>query len=260
MSKRTQTCEEKYGYSFTLNKEKNSLNAQNNPRNLTKIQNQILQKVVYYGKKAHFLSSNDLERMMSYKKDDLDSAITFLRDSGLIKTTRANGILYYCPFNEFKHLMKQKEDIIINDKIESKLIKRVRECVEQLYPNALIEPSEELTGFDRHRGFDIIFEFKLPVQSKQFIVVDVYAKIPVTEYIVQSFIRKIKLNRNGSSSNDESERTSYPLRGRTLGIIVCSYANQKAIDAAHKNEISLLNFRDIYINYDEVRKNFELAG
>ncbi len=261
MPRKMQTCEEKCGYSFSLNKEKNLPISQNNVGNLTKIQNQVFQKVAYYSKQARYLSSNDLERIMSYKKNDIDRAITFLQDSGFIKTTRANGILYYCPFNEFKHLMKQKEDIIINDKIESKIIERVRDAVQQLYPDGLITTSEELTSLDGLRCFDIFFEFKLPVMSKQFIVVDVYTKIPVTEYIVQSFIRKIKWNRTETSSNEkETEDKNYPLRGRTLGIIVCGNANQKAVDAAHKYEISLLSFRDIYINYDQIRKNIEIAG
>lgn len=261
MPKKIQTCEEKYGIGFSLNKEKNLPASQNRVRNLTKIQNQVLQKVTYYSKEARFLSSNDLGRIMSHKKNEIDRAITFLRDSGFIKTTRANGILYYCAFDEVKHLMKQKEDLIINDKIESKIIEKVRESIQQLYPNALMTISEELTGLDGLRCFDIIFEFKLPIKSKQFIVIDVYTKIPVTEYIVQSFIRKIKWTRNESSSNDnEAEEIGYPLRERTLGIIVCSNANQKAINAARKCEISLLNFRDIYINYNQIRKNIELAG
>ncbi len=262
MPRKMQVCsEEKYSCSFSLNKEKNLSPPQNDVKNLTKIQNQVLEKVAYYSKNTHFLSSHDLGRIMSRKKNEIDQAITFLQNSGFIKTTKANGIPYYCSIDELKQLLKQKEEIIINDKIEGKIIETVRKSVQRLYPNALIATSKELTDLDECRYFDIIFEFKSPVKNKQFIVADVYTKIPVTEYIVQSFIRKIKWTKNEvSSSNNEAEDAHYPLRGRTLGIIVCNDANQKAIDTARKCDISLLHFRDIYINYEQVRKKIELAG
>jgi hypothetical protein len=139
--------------------------------------------------------------------------------------------------------MKLKEEIIINDKIEGKIIETVRKSIKQLYPNALTATSKELTDLDECRYFDIIFEFKAPIKNKQFIVADVYTKIPVTEHIVQSFIRKIKCTKNEvSSTGNEAEDAYYPLRDRTIGIIVCSNTNQKAIDAARKYDISLLHF------------------
>ena len=243
--------EERPSHDSSLQKKTNVLAS----KNLTKLQSQVLEKFVYYSRDAHFLSSHDLRRLMPYATYKIDHAITRLLSLGLIKTADADGTVHYCPSEELKSLRKKMPEIAIDDKMESEIIQVVRKSLLQLYPNAIKMERAGIAGSFESRRFDIVLEFKTPVMSKQFVIVDIYAKIPVTQNIVQSFIRKIRWTLNETElSSDKAENACYPLRGKTLGMIVCNNASQEAVDAARKHDISLLSFRDIHIDYNRIRK------
>jgi hypothetical protein len=252
--------EERPTYDSPLQKKTNTLALEKTGENLTKLQSQVLEKFVYYSRDAHFLSSHDLGRIMPHSTHKIDHSVTHLRNLGFIKNAEADGTVHYCPSEELKRLRKKIPEIAINDKIEIEITQIVREALRQLYPDALTIERTRAAGSHESRRFDIVFEFKTPVMSKQFVIVDVYVKIPVTKYIVQSFIRKIRWARNETDfSGDKAENACYPLRGKTLGMIVCNNADQEAVDAARKHDISLLCFRDIHIDYKRIRKNVTLT-
>jgi hypothetical protein len=257
MPKKAQlVLEERSTYDSSLQKKTNVLAS----KNLTKLQSQVLEKFVYYSRDAHFLSLQDLGRLMPHATHKIEQSVTHLRNRGFIKTVEANGSVHYCPSEELKRLRKRIPEIAINDKIESEIIRIVRASLQQLYPDALTIERPRIAGLHESRRFDIVFEFKTPVMSKQFVIVDVYAMIPVTQYIVQSFIRKIRWTRNETEfSGDKAENACYPLRGKTLGMIVCNNASQEAVDVAREHDISLLCFRDIHIDYNRIRKNVTLT-
>jgi hypothetical protein len=190
----------------------------------------------------------------------IDHSVTQLRNLGFIKNVEVDGMVHYCPSEEFKRLRKRMSEIAINDKIESEIIQKVRESLQRLYPDGLTLERPCIAGLHESRRFDIVFEFKTLVMSKHFVIVDVYAKIPVTQNIVQSFIRKIRWARNETVfSGGKAENACYPLRGKTLGMIVCNTASQEAVDAAREHDISLLWFRDIHVDYNRIRKNVSLV-
>ena len=206
------------------------------------------------------MSSLDLGRLMFHNTQKIDYSVTHLRNRGLIKIVEADGIVHYFPSEGLRCSRKKIREIAINDKIEGAIIQIVRESLQQLFPDALATERERASGSHDRRHFDIFLEFKTPVMSKQFISVDVYANIPVTEYIVQSFIRKIRFTRNETGpSGEEAENARYPLRGKTLGMIICTNASQEAVDAARKHDISLLSFMDIHIDLNQIRKKVTLT-
>jgi hypothetical protein len=253
MPKKAQlVLEERSTYDSSLQKKTNVLAS----KNLTKLQSQVLEKFVYYSRDAHFLSSHDLGRLMPHATHKIEHSVTHLRNLGFIKTADVDGPVHYCPSEELKYLRKKMPGIAIFDKIESEIIRIVRASLQQLYPDALTTERGGATGLFESKRFDIILEFKKPVMSKQFVIVDVYAKIPITKSIVQSFVRKIRWTQNETElSGDKAENACYPLRGKTLGMIVCNNASQEAVDVAREHDISLLWFRDIHIDYNRIRKN-----
>ena len=252
--------EERPTYDSPLQKKTNTLALEKAGENLTKLQSQVLEKFVYYSRDAHFLSSHDLVRLMPDSTHKIDHSLTHLGNLGFIKNAEADGTVHYCPSEELKRLRKKIPEIAINDKIEIEITQIVQEALKQLHPDALTMEGTRAAGSYESKRFDGVFEFKTPVMSKQFVIVDVYTKIPVTKYIVQSFIRKIRWARKETDfSGGKAENTCYPLRGKTLGMIVCNSANQEAVDAARKHDISLLCFRDIHIDYNRIRKNVTLT-
>ncbi len=262
MHKKTQAfSEEKTDSASDFKNEARSISHRKGAGNLNRLQSQIFEKVAYYSKTDHFLSSQDLKRMMPNKKHEIESAVTRLQNLGFIKTARTEGTFHHCPFSKLEQLRGQKNAIVAGLRIERMILRKVRLAVQRIYPEALLTNSETLTGLDKSRHFDIVFEFKSPILDRQFLAVDVYTKIPVTDYIVRSFARKIRWTRTLTPSNDEdAENSRYLLRDRTLGIIVCNKANRKAVDAALEYGISLLSFSDLYIDYDTMYKKIALAA
>ena len=175
------------------------------------------------------MSSFDLERLLSHERREIDRSISYLRNQGLIKTVEADGITHYCSSHELKRLRKKIREIALDDGVESEIVQIVRELLQQLYPSALKTKRAYAAGLHGNRHFDIVLEFKEPVMSIRFVIANVYSKIPVTKYIVQSFIRKIRLTRNVTKfSGNEARNPCYRLRGKALGMIVCNNARTRS--------------------------------
>ncbi len=105
--------------------------------------------------------------------------------------------------------------------------------------DALILERIQVTSSSESIRFDSVLEFKAPFLSKHFVIVDVYAKMPVTKCIVQSFIKRIRWAQNKTLFSDEkAENECYPLRGKTLGTIVSSTASIAAFNYTCKNDIA----------------------
>jgi hypothetical protein len=248
--------EEKSESDSPLPKKRYALVSKKAGGNVTKVQSQVLETVVNYSRGAHFLSLRDLGRLIPQQTKKIDHSVAYLRNQGLIKTVEADGIIHYCSSEELKRLRKKMRDIVLDDRIEREIVQTVREFLQQLYPDALKIERVHPVGLHESRRFDIILEFKAPIMSKQFIIVDVYTKIPVTKYIVQSFIRKIKWTRNETKFSDNETRNScYGLRGKTLGMIICNNASQEAVSVAREYNISLLRLSEIHIDYNRIRKS-----
>lgn len=151
-------------------------------------------------------------------------------------------------------LRNKNVHLLFTEKLRE-IIHMIRESLKKLYPGALASGSEGFLGCDESTRFDIVFKFNSRVMGKQFFVVDVFTKIPVTEQIVQSFSKKIRLTCNESKQRfHENMVCRYPLRGKTIGMLICNMTSQKAIEIAKDHDISLLHFRDIQVCCDQVHK------
>ena len=224
-------------------------------KNLTKLQMQVLNAITHHSRSANFLSLRDLEKMLPNRRHEINHSLIRLLRLGLAKCVKAKQTIHYCPTKKLKSLKKQVSRIASYDKIEEEIIQTVRESLMRLYPSAVSSNSDKLVVSNESTYFDIVFKFESRVMDKQFLAADVFAKIPVTKQIVQSFSKKLRWNCNDPKSIGDAEISScYTPREKTLGVIICNKASRKAVDMAENCDFSLLNFRDIQLCYSQLGK------
>lgn len=97
--------------------------------------------------------------------------------------------------------------------------------------------------------FDIFYEFCEPVMGRRYLAVDVYSRLTVTGYTVNTFMKKIAWARTRTS-----DKTSLCLKDQTHGLIVFKKATRKAIELANKNRIRFIRLSDVKTNYDTLRE------
>jgi hypothetical protein len=256
VSKKPDLVAEGQGFSGSLFQgKKSSLVSRKSVKNLSRLQRQVLNEIAHHGSRGSFLSMRDLERMLPNTRPKIDHALMCLKNLGLVNCARVEEMIYFCPSEKFDILRKQVRALAACGKTEKEIINIVRESLKKLYPDALASDSEGFPGSDESSCFDIVFRFDSCVMGKQFFVVDVFAKISVTKQIVQSFSRRIRLTCIRSKEGFRGDLVrSYPLRGKTLGMLICNMATKGAIETAKDHDISLLHFRDIRSCYDQVHE------
>ena len=101
-------------------------------------------------------------------------------------------------------------------------------------------------------SFDIFYQFFDPIAGRNYLVVDVYSRIPVSGFTVNSFAKKIEW----AKTVTRKSTTNY-LKEKTYGIIVYRNATQKAITVANKLGIRFLRLSDIKVDYKRLQKEIE---
>jgi hypothetical protein len=224
-------------------------------KNLTKLQMQILNAITHHSRSADFLSLRDLEKMLPNRRYEITHSLSHLLHLGLAKGIKAKRTIHYCPATKVKSLEKQASRIAFCDKIEDETIQTVRESLKRLYPAAISSSSDKFIASNKNTYFDIVFKFKSCVAGKKFLAADVFAKMPVTKQIVQSFRKKLGWAFNDSRSTVVADTDAcYKPTQETLGVIICNKASRKAMDLAESCDISLLNFREAQLCRSQLRK------
>jgi hypothetical protein len=229
---------------------------------LTSLQKKILQMLSKHNKRVYYFSLYELRKLLPYAGSSVDYAIKRLTSLGLTKIIEMNGTKFCCEPTNAKRLKSHKDEVIAEDKKEFLAINRVHELIMNLFP---IDTIEDLRGAVRPSArdsevvklacgmtFDIFYKFKEPLQGKDFFAIDVYARIPVTGFVINSFLKKIEW-----AKNTVRTKTTFGLRDRTYGMIIFKNATLKAIEIANSNGISFKRLSKII---DQPFKDKELSG
>lgn len=253
--KKQPETERKAHSSLVLQKKTKAFAPRKSAKNLTRLQMQVLNAITHHSRSANFLSLRDLEKMLPNRRHEIDRSLIRLLHLGLAKCVKAKQTIHYCPTKMHKSLEKQVSRIASYDKIEEEIIQTVRESLLRLYPDAISSSSDKSIVSNKCTHFDVVFKFKSRVMDKQFLVADVFAKIPVTKQIVQSFSKKLRCGCIDPQSGGYADINSrYTPREETLGVIICNKASRKAVDMAQNRDISLLNFREAQLCYNQLDK------
>ena len=250
----------KHGRLFYKKKIRTRLKTERILNLLTPLQTRILGKFSKQHRSIYYFSLYDLRKLIPYAGNAVEYALSRLSKLGLIEMVTLSGFPFYTEPENVDRLRAELRDVMVEDKVEFAVIQRVHELVMNLYPLGLIanlggamRPHKEgalrLTG---GMTFDIFYEFREPVMGKRFLAVDVYSRIPVNGFVVNSFLKKIEWARTGGRKKPE-----YNLRDRTCGMIVFRNSTRKAIDLANKHGIRYIRFSDVKTNYDDLRKEIE---
>lgn len=154
--------------------------------------------------------------------------------------------------------------------LEFKVITSFHKRIMSLYPPELLRRVEGIIRPKRPEmlrktlgmSFDIVYEFTVPIQGYNFFAVDIYSRIPVTEFVVQSFRRKIRSTLvlplaaqiNDGSSSDSNAETF--LENNTFGMIVYRYATREALRNANTNHMRLIRLPEAGIDLAKLKESF----
>lgn len=239
---------------------------------LTRFQRHMLESLDYYDRKAHYLSAYDLRRILPYPGHQVEFTASRLRDFGLAKMVEADGTAYYCLPSRFNWLKTHVQEAVLKDKIEYQAINALQGLFINLYPVGLLLKTKGVMRASKRdpevlrstggMTFDIVHEFKTPVIDRNFLVVDVYSRIPVTGYVVNSFMKKIEWAKSGMRSQkdvrEDDEDKNRPLKNKAFGMIVYRIANREAINIANANNIRFIKLRELRIDYAKLREQAAL--
>jgi hypothetical protein len=232
---------------------------------LTRYQKRLLQTFEYYDKPIHYLSLYDLRRLLPYTGRNVDFALTRLYDFRQVERVKGKVTPYYCLPKRAKWLLSHLEETELEDNLEFKAILNFHGRIMNLYPPGLLKQIEgvvrpsspETLRITRGMSFDIVYEFTVPVQGYNFFAVDIHPRIPITEFVVQSFMRKIRRNpiaqMHGETSSDSSAEVF--LEDNTFGMIVYRHATKKALKYANANDFRLIKLREAGIDYDKLKES-----
>jgi hypothetical protein len=230
---------------------------------LTKLQKKVLNSLEYYDRKPHYLSLYDLRRILPHPGNEVEFAASRLHDFGLAKSIKTDGTTYYCLPGRLNWMKDHLQEAIAKDKAEYQVVSTLAGLFRSLYPRGVLVKTKGVIRASKRdpevlkstggMTFDIVYEFKAPIMGRRFIVVDVHSRIPVTEYVVNSFMNKILWARRGATPlnapKEDAEEKNYPLRNKTFGMIVFRRATQEAITIANANNLSFIRIKELGINY-----------
>jgi len=141
---------------------------------------------------------------MPYRNIAVDYSLSKLEKLGLPKSIEKDIVKFHSLPSNFPMLAEYIEEAVLDDKHEYETVKKIHELIMHLYPKFLIN---DFRGALRPRTgdvlkktggmtFDIFYELSEPFLGKQFIVVDLYERIPVDGHIINSFLKKIEWSKN----------------------------------------------------------------
>jgi hypothetical protein len=246
--------DKKFAPKLSLSETKSSASGSKLRKGISKLEMNILEEVNNRSKKDHFVSLHDLERILPDRRIKIMRALLQLTCLGLIKVVKVGERFHFSSPEMVKNLRHQMHYIANGDHAEIEIIELIRQCLIKLYPNALYSGSEGFATYKQITDFDIIFEFKSVVLSKQFLVANVFTKMSVDHHIVNSFIKKIDRTQvYAQSSCRGAKGVSCSLRGKTLRLIICGTFSREATKIAASRGVSLINFSDIPFCHDRLR-------
>lgn len=228
---------------------------------LSHLQKRLLDKFELSNKRIYYFTTYDLRRLTPAAGNEVEYAIKRLIKLGLLsKVTIAQTDFYVKPHN-IPLLLAAEKQAIIDDKTEYAVVKIVHELIMNLYPANIITGYEDrirphtqdiltITG---GMAFDIFYQFFDPLAGRNYLAIDVYTRIPVTGYMINSFAKKI----DWAKTIRRKSTTNY-LKDKTFGIIVFRNATRNAFQVAKKLGIRFLRLSDIKVDYKQLRSKKEI--
>lgn len=220
---------------------------------LSPLQRRVLEKFTKHHRDIYYFSLYELRKLLPYPAAFVNYALDRLSKLGLVQLVEIRNVKFYAEPKNVARLMDQEEKVILEDKTEFVVVQRVHELIMNLYPSGLIRElrgairprTEEVLRLTGGMSFDIFYQLSEQIVDKKFLAIDVYTRIPVNGYVVNSFIKKIEwANAKTRTLNN------YNLKDRTFGIMVFRNATPNAINISNKNEIRFLRLSDIKTQYD----------
>jgi len=211
---------------------------------LTKYQKRLLQTFEYYDKRIHYLTLYDLRRLLPYTGRDVEFALTRLYDFRQVEMVKGRITLYYCLPQSAKWLRSHVKETEVEYNLEFKAITSFQKRILSLYPQELLKrikgivrpSSPEMLRKTRGMSFDIVYEFTIPIHGYNFFAVDIHLRIPVTKFVVRSFMWKIRSNparlltAQKHEEPSSNSNTDVFLENNVLGMIVCQKCHQRSLE------------------------------
>lgn len=228
-------------------------------RFLTNLQKEILRKFTKHHRSIYYFSMYDIKKMLPYGGTSVEYAVHRLSDLGFIEGVRIGRTQFFVEAQNMERLKDESKDVLIKDKTEFTTIKAIHEIIMNIYPLNLLSLKGAIRPRSQHKltltggmTFDIFYQFNKRIGTMEFLAIDVYTRIPVNGYVVNSFLKKIEW-----ATNKLRSRTVYPLKNKTFGMIVFRNATPRSIRLANEKGIRFIRLSDIKIDYDAIRKNME---
>lgn len=227
---------------------------------LTPLQTRILEKFSKHHRSTYYFSPYDLRKLVPYAGNSVEYAISRLSKLGLVEMVTLGGFAFFTEPKNADLLRSRTKEITLENKVEFAIVQRIHELIMNLYPLGLITNlktairprTEEVLRLTGGMTFDIFYMFREPVMGKKYLAVDVYSRIPVNGYIVNSFLKKLEWAKTGARKGSD-----YSLKDKTHGMIVFKNSTRKGIDIANKRGIRFIRLTDAKINSDVLHKEIE---
>jgi len=224
---------------------------------LTNLQKRILTKFTRLHKDIYYFSLYEIKKLVPYQGNSIQFALQKLLRLGLIKEHKFEKTTFFVKPKNLERLIEEKQTVLENDKLEYKTIKAVHEIIMNLYPPNLISryrgairpKGQETLRLTGGMTFDIFYKFNIEIMKKNFFAIDVYTRIPVNGYTINSFLKKIEWATIKIHTDVEKV-----LNNKTYGLIVYRRATPKAIDLANEKGVRLIRLTDIKLNLNEIKE------
>ncbi len=224
---------------------------------LAPLQKRILDKFTLLNRRIYYFSLYELKKLNASSGVEVDYAVERLTKLGLLARISIGTTDIFVKPPLVPKLELQMEEVLICEKIEFSLIKKVHELIMNLYPLNVITAytdcirprTQETLTITGGMTFDLFYRFFEPIAGKSYLAVDIYTRIPVTGFTVYSFAKKIEW----AETRTRKGSTNY-LKEKTHGMIIYRNASKNAITIANKLGIRFLRLRDVKADYKSLRK------
>lgn len=206
------------------------------------LQRSIIEKLENQDKKIYYFTNYEIKKLLAYQASFIDYSLKRLEKLGLIKSVEKEKIFFYCLPSKYTKLVSNLDELVYVDKTEFLTTQKIHELVMHFYPKMMIMDyrgalrprTSEVLRKTGGMTFDIFYELQNPILEKKYIVLDLYSRIPLNGFIVNTFIKKIEWSRN--------------LKNRAFGIIIYrDIKSRKALTIANNNKILCTHLDELHI-------------
>jgi hypothetical protein len=191
--------------------------------------------------------------MLPYASSSIEYGLQRLCQLRFIVQKRLGKTTFYTTPKNRDLLINEKENILHEDQTEYIIIQTVHELIMNLYPLNLIRTfsgairpdKKDILEVTEGMTFDIFYRLAKSIEEKQFLAIDVYTRLPVNGYVVNSFLKKIEWSNH--------------LKDKTFGMIVYKNATLPAINIANRNGIRFVRLSDLKINDRAIRESVNVS-